>query len=64
MRPNQNTPGNLGSCVGKSYDEIQRNYIQAYTTYGLTAWDLIQAHKRWRRIGKQVAKGAKITGRM
>jgi hypothetical protein len=64
MRANKTSPGNLGYCGDSTYDEIQKNYIRAYQgVAGLTAWDLVQAHKRWKRIGSQVAKGARITGR-
>jgi hypothetical protein len=67
MRTNQNAPGNLGFCGNKTHQEIGQDFTRAYRGQGsppYTEWDLEQIHRRWTRIGKQVAAGAKITGRM
>lgn len=65
MRPNRTGPGNLGYCAGKTYQEIGWEFERAYLGQGgLTQHDLAQMHRRWQRIGKQVAAGARITGRM
>lgn len=65
MRANKNAPGNLGYCAGKTHQEIGLDFERAYLGQGgLTQYDLTQIHRRWTRIGRQVAAGAKITGRM
>lgn len=66
MRGNQTAAGNLGPCWDKSYQEIGQDFKRAYLGQGsppYTEWDLDQMHRRWRRIGRQVASGSKVTGR-
>lgn len=66
MRGNQSAAGNLGPCWNKTYEEIGADFTRAYLGQGsppYTEWELDKMHRFWRRIGKQVSKGSKVTGR-
>ena len=66
MKNKTDTPDRLGFCGRKDYGQIRATFIGAYRGQGhppLTEWDLEIIHRRWTRIGKQVAAGARITGR-
>jgi hypothetical protein len=46
------------ACIGKTHAEIWELYRDAHSNDPITEAELLAIHKKWKRIGSQVAKNS------